>query len=298
MTKRKNERRAKQNPLSIIMLIILVAYTISLLGILFWGVMTSFKGTLDFMDHPYEFPEKIEWNCIKIIKEFKLPNVLYPNGEESRTVGFLQMFGYSFLYAIGCGIVATIVPCVVGYLCAMYPFKLSKIVYSVVVVCMIVPTVGNLPSELEMTVNLGLYNHFYGMWILKANFLGLYFLTFYSTFKCFPKSYMEAAKIDGASNMRVLLEIAMPLVANIIGTVFLINFINFWNDYQTPLLYMPAYPTIAQGLFKITNGTVIASLNNLPSKLAAAFFVVIPTLILFILFQKKLMGNLTVGGIK
>ena len=110
---------------------------------------------------------------------------------------------------------------------------------------MIIPTVGNLPSELQMVVSLNLYNKIYGLWLLKANFLGMYFLMFYGVFKAFPASFTEAAKIDGANNWTIMIKIAFPLVFNVMSTVLLINFINFWNDYQTPLLYMPAYPTVA-----------------------------------------------------
>lgn len=256
ITVKKNRHFAenRQNALTVVMLIFLILYAVSLLGVLAWGVMTSFKGTIDFMDHPYQFPQKIVNNIKTVLQEFKLDNTVTSDGLGSRTVTLPQMFLYSFAYALGSAIAATVVPCVTAYACARFPFKFSKVIYAAVVVTMIVPTVGNLPSELQMVVNLGLYNKIYGLWILKANFLGMYFLVFYGVFKSFPASFTEAAKIDGANNLTVMLKIAFPLVANVMGTVLLINFINFWNDYQTPLLYMPAYPTVAYGLFQLTIG--------------------------------------------
>ena len=68
-------------------------------------------------------------------------------------------------------------------------------------------------------------------------------------------AYTEAACIDGAGNLSVLLRIILPLSRNTFFTVMLINFITFWNDYQTPLIYMPSKPTVAYGMFVIANAT-------------------------------------------
>lgn len=298
MKKGRSPVENKQNTLTIIMLVCLILYTISLLGVLAWGLMTSFKGPIDFMDHPYQFPQKIVNNIKTVLEEFKLDNTITADGLSSRTVTLPQMFLYSILYALGSAVAATIIPCVTAYACARFPFKFSKVLYTVVIVAMIIPTVGNLPSELQMVVNLKLYNKIYGLWLLKANFLGMYFLVFYGVFKSFPASFTEAAKIDGASNWTIMVKIAFPLVMNVMSTVLLINFINFWNDYQTPLLYMPAYPTVAYGLFQLNMGAVRGKMANVPAKMAASLLVVVPTVVLFIIFQGKLLGSLTVGGVK
>lgn len=288
----------RQNILTAIMLAFLILYAVSLLGVIAWGIMTAFKGPIDFMDNPYKFPQKFVNNIKTVFQEFRLENTVTADGLSSRTVELPQMYLYSVLYALGSAFAATVVPCVTAYACARFPFRFSKVIYTTVIVAMIIPTVGNLPSELQMVVSFGLYNKIYGLWLLKANFLGMYFLVFYGVFKTFPASFTEAAKIDGANNLTIMLKIALPLVLNVMSTVLLINFINFWNDYQTPLLYMPAYPTVAYGLFQLNMGAVRGKIANVPAKLAASLLVVIPTLILFVAFQGRLLGSLTVGGVK
>lgn len=288
----------RQNILTAIMLAFLILYAVSLLGVIAWGIMTAFKGPIDFMDNPYKFPQKFVNNIKTVFQEFRLENTVTADGLSSRTVELPQMYLYSVLYALESAFAATVVPCVTAYACARFPFRFSKVIYTTVIVAMIIPTVGNLPSELQMVVSFGLYNKIYGLWLLKANFLGMYFLVFYGVFKTFPASFTEAAKIDGANNLTIMLKIAFPLVLNVMSTVLLINFINFWNDYQTPLLYMPAYPTVAYGLFQLNMGAVRGKIANVPAKLAASLLVVIPTLILFVAFQGRLLGSLTVGGVK
>jgi len=89
----------------------------------------------------------------------------------------------------------------------------------------------------------------------------------------------------------------MPLAKNTFFTVMLINFIMYWNDYQTPLIYLPSHPTIALGMYRMSY-TAINELATIPMRMTAAVFMLIPTLVLFSCFHKRLLGNLTMGGIK
>ena len=182
-------------------------------------------------------------------------------------------------------------------MCARFPYKFSKIVHTTVIVVMIIPIVGALPAEIRMAMTLKLYDHVWGLWIMKANFLGLYFLVFYGVFKALPMAYTEAAKIDGAGNLGVLIRIVLPLVRNTFFTVMLINFITFWNDYQTPLIFMPSHPTVALGMFHMAS-TTISTLATIPMRMTGAMLLLVPILIVFLLTHKRLMGNLTMGGIK
>ena len=74
-------------------------------------------------------------------------------------------------------------------------------------------------------------------------------------------------------------------------------FIGFWNDYQVPLLYMPSYPTVAYGMYNMAN-TRENNLSSVPMRMTGAMLMFIPIFTLFLIFQKRLLGNLTVGGIK
>ena len=120
---------------------------------------------------------------------------------------------------------------------------------------------------------------------------------FHGIFRTLPMAYTEAAKIDGAGNLSILVKIILPLVRNTFFTVMLINFIGFWNDYQTPLIYMPSYPTIALGMFYMAS-TTENGLSTVPMRMTGAMLMLIPILVLFLCFHKRLLGNLTVGGLK
>ena len=140
-------------------------------------------------------------------------------------------------------------PCIVAYLTAKYKFRLNKIIHTIVIVAMILPIVGSLPSELQLVKTLGFYDHMWGMFILKANFLGMYFLVFYATFKSLPWTFAEAAQIDGAGHFRTFIQIMLPLIRSTLFAVFILLFIEHWNDYYTPMVFLPEKPTMSYGLF-------------------------------------------------
>ena len=142
-----------------------------------------------------------------------------------------------------------------------------------------------------------MYNTMWGNWIQKFHFLGMYFLVYYAAFKSFPNTYLDAAYIDGAGEWRTFLNVTLPLVRNTFLTILLIRFIDYWNDYQTPLLYIPSYPTLAVGLYNLSNSTV-GELSWVPRKVAACLILLLPIMALFIAFRDKLMGSLTMGGSK
>ena len=89
-----------------------------------------------------------------------------------------------------------------------------------------------------------------------------------------------------------------PFVKGTIVTVILLNFITFWNDYQTPLIYMPTHPTLAYGLYYFTSGSYEIATSNVPTQLAGCMLMAIPLFAVFIIFQKRILGNLSLGGLK
>ncbi len=288
------EKRERMTVTTIVLMVLLIAYAISLFIPLIWGFITSFKGKLDFLVNVVGLPKEWVWNFEKVYEMFYV-RIQTPTGAEDVGVG--MMFVYGFLYAIGSAFCATLVPCITAYLCARFPYKFSKVIYTTVIVVMIIPIVGSLPAEMNMARRLGLYDTIWGIWLMKANFLGMYFLVFYAAFKSLPNAYSEAARIDGAGNFTILFRVMLPLVKNTFFTVMLINFITFWNDYQTPLVYLPSYPTIAVGMYEMSI-TTVNGMSSTPMRMAGSMMMLIPILIIFIRYQKRLLGNLTVGGVK
>ena len=281
----------------IISFVVLLAYAISLALPLIWSFFTSFKGRIDYRLNPVGLPETWEFLYDDVLKQFRAPitknNITTEGGA---TLGI--MFANSMWYSIGTSFVSTTVSFLVGYVVARFRFKICDAIYTVVILQMIIPTVGTLPSEIAMAQNLGLYNTIHGMLFMKSYVTGLYFLSFYAALRVIPKDYEEAAYLDGAGNFRVMLNIMLPMASGVFGTVFLLNFIGFWNDYQTPMVYMPGYPTLAYGLYYLCNVPRNDIDSSVPMQLAGCMLMAIPLLGLFMACHKKLLGNVSLGGLK
>lgn len=276
------------------MLLGLIVYTLCLFVPIIWGVFTSFKGQADFRINVIGLPKEWIWNYGTVYEKFKV-SIFTEAGTSYISMG--EMLTNSALYAIGCAFFSTLIPCITSYCCARYNYFLSKVVYLIVIVTMVLQIVGSMPSEIRVTRALGLFDHIWGVWLLKANFLGMYFIVFYNHFKSMPKEYSEAAKIDGAGNWQILSKVMMPLAKNTFMTVFLIRFIEFWNDYQTPLVYLPTKPTISLGVYHMAY-TTLNEMSTIPMRMTAAVIALVPILVLFLCCHKRLLGNLTMGGIK
>lgn len=132
----------------------------------------------------------------------------------------------------------------------------------------------------------------------KSVFGGMYFLVFYAFFETMPDTYSEAAEIDGANYYTILLRIILPLAGKMIATVFLIVFVNYWNDYQTALVHMPTHPTLAYGVYRIAHEVSSGDLANIPTRISVCMMLAVPILIVFVIFKDKIMGNISIGGIK
>lgn len=293
MTQYKTGARA----LKIVLSVVLMTYAISLSIPILWGLMTSFKTQADFRLSPFGFPKPLTIeNYVKAFTNLYLD--VKNSHDQLVRINFMLMFGYSFLYAGGCAVMATTTACIVAYATAKFSkFKLSKVIYSIVVVTLILPVIGNLPAEIRMAQLLGLYNTMPGIWLMKMTFLGMYFLVFHATFKGMPKDFAEVAYMDGASEWTVMTRIYLPLGRYTYLTVLLLNFVAFWNDYQVPLVYIPSYPTLAYGVFRFGNSND-TQLASVPTRITGCFLMLLPVLALFLAFHKRLIGNVSMGGIK
>ena len=258
---------------------VLVLYVICLLIPLIWGFYTSFKSPND-------------WMINEVWPSF---NVTFENYVSAFSSMYVQVGQTYFFYALGSAIVGAFVTCITAYMVAKFNYKFSKIVYAVVVITMTVPIIGNLPSMIEVTTKIGFFDKMWGMWIVNGAWHGMFFLVFHATFRSVAGDYAEAASVDGASNFVVLFEIMIPLVKNTLAMAILLNFINYWNDYQTPMIFLQSRPTIAYGMYLLSTDPRVPFETV---RITGGMLTILPILIIFLFAKNKVMGNLTLGGIK
>lgn len=315
--------RRKWNLLEIVLFVLLLLYSISMFLPIIFGVLTSLKQILDFgaigknvlglpnmeiwEKNELDYPGNIFGNYLFAFNFFDISQTkTYISGffnkklviDRATHVGFIGCLMNTLLYAGGGSLISAFAPMLAGYLCAMYRNKMAGIVYAIVLFVMATPLVGTQPASIDLYRQLGLYNSILGRYIGMLSFTNMYFLIFYAFFYGLSTSYVEAAEIDGASQMRTMVQICFPLARAVFFTVVLMIFIEYWNDYNTPMLYLPTYPTLAYGIYYVTEMTTGTLMNETPRKVALLMTFALPIVILFIIFREQLMGNLTLGGVK
>ena len=112
-------------------------------------------------------------------------------------------------------------------------------------------------------------------------------MLFHSYYSNISNSYKEAAQIDGANFYQTYFRIMRPQV---------LQFIARWNDYMSPLLYLPKMPTLATGLYRYQSR--VEKNGNYPVLFAGLFISIIPILLIFLKFSDKMMANINAGGLK
>lgn len=295
---KKKERLARvsllKNPAVLILYIIMWLYVFSLLFLGGWLVISSLKSPMMFELFPFSLKD-IPLSFENYVTAYNKLFVQLPSS--ANKVYLFGLFYNGLSYALLSPLPGLFVNACTAYICAKFKSPLTKIIYAVVIVTMFIPLVGTTPATLILYKKLNIYDNLLGILVTHAGFGGTYFLVLTGCFEAVSKSFSEAAKVDGASELRIMFSINFRMVMTTMVGIYILNFITAWNDFNTPLMYLPSRPTLAYGLwaFKSSSDPYVA---QIPVQLAAVVISMIPTLILFVCLKKKIMGNLVVGGVK
>ena len=290
---KKTKMSRKMDAFQVVLYVIVTIYCLSMIYVLLFGFVNSLKGATDYeWNNPFGLPSKeFGWhfdNYAKVLNDFK---VFTLGGNE---VYLMQMFFNSLSYAVLMSLFCMATQIITAYAIAKYDFRGKSVLYGVAVVVMLLPIIGSLASEVQMAEAFNFRNNLIGVCIMKCKYPGLYFLVFYATFKGLSWTYAEAAQIDGAGHFRVFIEIMLPLIKSTVFAVFILLFIEYWNDYYTPMVFLPESPTMSYGLFLFQTDNKAST----PVQLASCLMACLPILVVFVAFKDKIMSNVTMGGIK
>ena len=300
----RGKRKINVNVFAVVCFTILALFAAIMLLIFAYALLSTFKS-----------PKELNNNVLGLPKEWKFENYMnlgeyfYTSNKWSteNPYGYFDMFTTSLLYAFGSAFFQTACTAIAAYCTAKYKGAFSNLVFNVVLVTIALPIVGGMTSLLQIMESLALYTvqdgaSMIGMWIMKFGFNSMYYFIFYAAFSSLSWEYAESAFMDGANHFSVCFRIMLPLVANLIGAVFLLLFIAYWNDFETPYVFLDR-PTLSIGLYATLNGWSVNSLGegtalDWAQKSITGVMVFLPIFIIFIIFRNKIMGNLTEGGIK
>lgn len=287
LEKKKKAMSKGQRIVMTLMLIFFIVYSLTLIYPMVWMVLSSLKGSLEYeAGNAFALPKK--WLFSNYLDAFtKL---------EVKKTGFFGMV-WNSLWMSGLSIfIGAIGSAMICYVMAKLRFPGQKIIYTIIILQMIIPTYGSFSAVYKLKRDLGLYNNVLNIIVSSIGVGGYRFLVLYAFYKGVSWTYAEAGFMDGATQFQVFWKIMFPMVLGPIATFAMTDFIGAWNDYMSPLMYMPSFPTLASGLYEYESNMIRAV--NYPVYFAGVTLSVIPIITLFIIFRDTFMSSMNVGGIK
>jgi alpha-glucoside transport system permease protein len=197
---------------------------------------------------------------------------------------------------------ATILPLTLGALAAFgfawVPFPFRDTLFLIIVALMIVPIQTSLVPLLKFFANNGhLNNHYYGIWLAHTAFgLPLAVFLLRNFFVTLPKDLIEAARIDGASNLAIFRRIVVPLSVPALASFAIFQFLWVWNDLLMALIFV-SNPNEQPMTVRIPYllSTYGQEYNLLA---AAAFLLMVLPLVVFFSLQRYFVQGLLAGSVK
>ena len=208
-------------------------------------------------------------------------------------------FGVYFFNTVFVSLVATFLTIVVnvmsGYAFAKYHFKGDKILFGIVLATLMVPLEVIMIPIFKVIVATHLYNNLWGLIIpAVASPTAVFLVRQY--YVGIPDAYMEAARIDGASELNILLKIMLPMAKPVISVLCIFSFMWRWNDYLWPLLMLTNKNKMTLPIALSTlNGQYATEYNVL---MAGSLISMIPIILIYIVAQRQFKDGMMAGGIK
>lgn len=248
----------------------------------FWMISTALKTLAETLQYPPALlPESLQWsNFPEVFKTIPVWTYLRNSLIVCTSTVLLQ-------YLI-------IVPC--AYSLAKYDYKAKPLIFALVMLGQMIPMQITFLPVYFMFSKLGLMDTYTAMIVpFISNPFGIFMLRQY--FMQIPSEVIEAARLDNASDLKIMFKVMMPMVKSALITIGLLAFISNWNNYFWPLIMTSkdAYRTLPIGISLLKDAETLQKWNII---MAGNLLLVLPMLGLYIAASKKIRNAFVYSGIK
>jgi len=268
--------------LQLILNILMLAFSITCIFPLVWMLYSSLKTKQEF--------------ALNIIS---LPKVLhFDNYLAAIKVGKMHLFfGNSIFNSVVSVVFIIVIGFVVAYFLSRYKFKGRNLIYVLFLFGMLVPIHSLLiPIFIQFKV-VGLLDQRYTLILPYVAFgLPMAIFLFESFIKSTPVEIEEAAYLDGGSTGTIIFRIIFPICRPVLSTTLILSFLNSWNEFPFALILLrkQSLKTIPIGLSNFNGQYTV----NYPQLMAAMVIAVLPVIVLYLLFSKRIIEGMTAGSVK
>ena len=250
---------------------------------LYWMIRSSLMNTVEvFMMPPRWIPSKFMWQNYKEVFD---------------TLPFTTYFKNSFIITGGCVLGTMLTSSICAYGVSRIKWRGRNIVFACIISSMMLPFAVTLIPTFLMWRSIGIMDSFIPL-IAPAWFGGgaFYIFLLRQFYMGIPRDFDEAAFLDGANHIQIFFKIIMPITKPAMAVVGMFAFLNSWNDFLGPLVYLNSETkyTVALGL-QLFTGSYRGEWNLM---MAAACLVLIPVVVVFAFGQRYLIEGITMSGVK
>jgi multiple sugar transport system permease protein len=209
--------------------------------------------------------------------------------------GMARNFANSLLVSVAITLLSLLVNTMAGYAFAKLRFRGRERVFQLLLAALVVPAqVAMLPLFLLMK-QLGLVNSYWGVIIPgMAGVFGIFLVRQYA--RGIPDDLIEAARIDGAGELRIFWQVVLPMLKPVLATLAVFTFMAAWNDFMWPLIVLTDQEryTLPVALAALSREHIM----DVELMMAGAVVTVLPVLLLFLLLQRYYIQGLLLGSVK
>lgn len=249
-----------------------------------WMIMTSLKTDREILTDPFGWPGAFQWE----------------NYERAWTTANIGTYFFNTIIVMAMSLTGTLlVSAMAAYVIARFDFPLNRFLHLLFTAGLMFPVFLGLVPLYFLMNDLRLLNTYHGLAMVYIAY-SLPFTIFFLVgfFKTLPGEVAEAGIVDGASQYQVFFQIMLPMAKPGLIAMGIFNFLGQWNQFLLPLVLMQN-----EGRYVLSQGlnflAVQQGYNNDYSALFAAMVIVmVPTLLVYILFQRRLESGLTAGALK
>lgn len=261
---------------------LLTVYGILTLYPFYWLVISAFKTNEEFYSRPFGLPGK--WN----VENFS-------NAWESSKLG--TAFGNSLVVSVGSLILTLFIAALASFILARFQFRWKGLIMTFFVVGMLIPIHSTLVPLFILMKQMSLLNTYWALILPYTAFAlptAIFVLTAYLT--SIPRDIEEAAFMDGTGLWGLFTRIMLPMSIPALSTVTILSFLHAWNDFSFALVFInkTGLKTLPLAIANFADGYQ----TDYGLTLAAMTLSVIPTIILYLIFQEQVMKGMTAGAVK
>jgi N-acetylglucosamine transport system permease protein len=261
--------------------VLLAVWTIIVIVPFLWVVLSSFKTTKEILASPFSLPA--HWQ--------------FDNYAHAWTDAGIRQFFLNTVIVVGVALVLVmLLGAMCAYVLARFTFPGSRAIYYLMLAGLTFPIFLAIVPLFFILKNIGLINTLPGLIMVYVAF-ALPFTVFflYAFFRTLPDDVYEAALIDGAGEWRTFFRIMLPMARPGMAAVAIFNFLGLWNQFLLPVALNTDQSkyVLTQGMASFASQAGYAV--DFGALFAAVVITVVPVLIVYVIFQRRLEGSVSRG---